>query len=69
MEAKSQNKLVLDYLKQGHHLTSLEAIYKWRCTRLSAGIWDLRAKGYPIGATIKTNENGKKYAEYWLVQI
>lgn len=48
MYKESQKDKILTYLKSGSGLTQLEAYTKFRCTRLSARIWDLRAEGYPI---------------------
>lgn len=44
----NQTQAVRDYLVAGNGLTSLEAIQKFGCTRLSAKIFDLRKKGYAI---------------------
>ncbi len=44
----NQTQAVRDYLVAGNGLTSLEAIEKFGCTRLSAKIFDLRKKGYAI---------------------
>ena len=46
---ESQTQKVLDYLmthKKG--LTSMKAFWRWRITRLSAKIYNLREKGYHI---------------------
>lgn len=39
-----QTQKVLDYLVEHRILTSLEAVYKLKVTRLPARIWDLRHK-------------------------
>ena len=39
-----QTRKVLDYLVEHRILTSLEAVYKLKVTRLPARIWDLRHK-------------------------
>lgn len=39
-----QTQKVLDYLAEHRMLTSLEAVYKLKVTRLPARIWDLRHK-------------------------
>lgn len=69
MKNKSQCDIILDYLKAGNHITSLDAVLKFRCLRLSARIKDLRDKGHRIGSALVEGKDGKKYAEYWLVQI
>lgn len=45
---KSQNKQVLDYMKNHGSITPLEALNHIGCMRLSARIWDLRKEGYNI---------------------
>lgn len=44
----NQTQAVRDYLIAGNGLTSLEAIQKFGCTRLSDKIYKLRKKGYII---------------------
>lgn len=43
---KCQKSAVLDYMKQGHTLTTIEASDKFGCTRLAARISDYRKEGY-----------------------
>jgi len=62
----SQTQAILDYLKKGNTITSWECIHKFRCTRLSARIYDLRDQGYNI-ITNNITENGKTFAEYTLL--
>jgi len=64
----TQTTQILHYLKQGNKLTSWEAIHKFRCTRLSAVIYNLKKYGYEIVSVQQTAKNGKKYAEYTLLQ-
>jgi len=63
----NQTTQILHYLKQGNKLTSWEAIHKFRCTRLSAIIYNLRRYGYNILAVMQVGKNGKRYAEYTLI--
>lgn len=46
--SRSQNDLVLQYLRRVGHLTTLLAFRRWNCLRLSARIWDLRRNGHKI---------------------
>ena len=63
----SQKEQVLTHLKKGLPITSWEAIHKFRATRLSAIIFDLRQAGYNIITENITNqETGKKFARYTL---
>ena len=63
----NQTTQILHYLKQGNKLTSWEAIHKFRYTRLSAIIYNLRRYGYNILAVMQVGKNGKRYAEYTLI--
>ena len=65
---QTQTTQILQYLRQGNKITSWEAIHKFRCTRLSAVIYNLKKYGYDIITVMQTAENGKKYAEYTLLQ-
>lgn len=71
MERASQKKKVLNHLQTHRCITSMDAIYKYRATRLSAIIFDLRKEGYAIKTEIVTrkNEDGNtiNYAEYSLI--
>ncbi len=63
----SQTNLILEYLKKGNTITSWECIHKFRCTRLSARIYDLREQGHNI-ISRNVTENGKRFAEYTLLK-
>ncbi|WP_347460338.1 helix-turn-helix domain-containing protein [Acinetobacter thermotolerans] len=39
---------VLEHLKSGKTITSIEAMHMWNCCRLSAVIHSLRSDGHPI---------------------
>jgi hypothetical protein len=45
---KSQADRVLDHLKEGHTITSPEAIRFMGITRISARIWELKKQGHQI---------------------
>ena len=63
----TQTQQVLNTLIEQKTITSWEAIQKFRCTRLSAVIYNLRQDGHDIRTHRKTNEkNGKSFAEYRL---
>ena len=63
--SESQNKQILEYLKIGNKITSLEALNTFGCFRLSSRIFDLRQKGHNI-VTHKKKVDGKTFAEYSL---
>jgi len=64
---RSQNDMILDYLKSGKSITPLEALDKFGCMRLGARISDLRKRGHPIRSD-NVVKNGKRYAKYSLVE-
>lgn len=50
----SQKKIVLDHLLNNDSITSIEAIEKYRITRLSDRIFNLRKEGHNIVTTMVT---------------
>lgn len=50
----SQNKRVLQYMKQFGSITSMEAILELGITRLSARISDLKDSGVPIVSRLES---------------
>lgn len=64
----SQTEMILEYLKQGHSLTPLEALEKLNCFRLSGRILELRQAGYNI-KTDTIENNGKHFASYRLIKF
>jgi hypothetical protein len=65
---ESQNKTILQMLLDGEKVTPLDALNRCGCFRLSARIFDLRAKGYDIRTDI-VEVNGSRVAQYWLCTI
>ena len=62
---KSQNELILAYLKSGKSITPIEALNNFGCFRLGARIFELREHGNNIN--VETMErNGKRFASYSL---
>jgi hypothetical protein len=62
----SKIESVLNYLKSGKTITSIEAFELFRATRLSAIIFELRNRGYNI-QTIERKGDKCVYAEYKLI--
>lgn len=64
---KNKTDMVLAQLKRAPKkgVTSLEAFEKWRVTRLSSIIYNLKKRGYDISTEIKY-EKGVGYAVYRL---
>jgi len=56
---KSQNDIVLDYIKRHGRITTWDAI-RLRITRLSARIYDLKRRGYTFSkARVNYKSNGR----------
>lgn len=67
MESKTEK--VLNHLKRNGSITSLEAIYKYKATRLSAIIYTLRhGKGYNINNNWEKASDGTRYVRYHLIE-
>lgn len=66
----TKTKQVLDHLKSGKTITSIQAIDLYGATRLSAIIFKLRDRGYDIKTTLvqtlDRNENTVRFAVYRL---
>ena len=62
----NQHFLIIEYLKQGHTLTPIEAIKVAGSMKLSTRIGELRKLGYDIKDEWLKLENGKKVKSYWL---
>jgi hypothetical protein len=62
---RSQNETILEYLKQGHSLTPLEALNLFGCFRLATRIFELKKDGVDIKTTI-IHTGDKHYASYKL---
>lgn len=62
---KTQNDVVLAWLKMGRKITTLEAFKKWGITRLAARCFELRKQGWDIKSET-AGVNGANYARYSL---
>ena len=61
----SQTEQIKKVLLEEGRITSWEAIQRFRITRLSACIWNLRSDGMDIKSTSKHDKTtGKHWAEY-----
>jgi hypothetical protein len=58
----SQRDQILEYLKDGHELTPLDALVRFRTLRLSGRILELRQAGYDIETNdrVLTAPDGRK---------
>lgn len=62
---ESQSSKILRYLKKGKSITSLEALRKFGCFRLSGRIYDLRKDGHKIFSQF-VRKNDKVFSEYYM---
>ena len=62
-----ENK-ILEHLLKGNRINQWNSYELFQYTRLSATIFNLRAKGYVIEREWKKAPNGKRYKEYWLAE-
>jgi hypothetical protein len=62
----SQCDQILRALKQGQHLTPLQALERFGCFRLGARIHNLKERGWDI-AKVWVEAKGKRFASYYLV--
>ncbi|MCQ9121603.1 helix-turn-helix domain-containing protein [Rodentibacter pneumotropicus] len=65
--SQSQNNRILRYLQNGNRITSLDALMLFGCMRLSARIYDLKERGYPIeDEFVYDGLTGKSYKAYFM---
>lgn len=64
--SKNQADTILEHLMVHGSITSWEAIQKYRITRLSAVIYDLKKMGYRIRTDFESNEE-THWARYTLI--
>ena len=65
MSNKSQKDMILIHLQMYKTITSWEAIDKFRATRLSGIIYNLKQEGHNISST-RVDRDGKNWVEYRL---
>lgn len=64
---ESQRVQIQKWLNDGHFITPIMALQMFDCFRLSAIIYVLKnGYGMNIETEIVYNENGKRYAKYYL---
>lgn len=67
---EAQEKAILKYLAEGYSLTSMQAVKKFDCLRLSARIFNLKKAGHDIVAPLVYDKKTKKnYASYRLANV
>ena len=68
----TQEQRVLDYIREHGSITSMQAFTDLKITRLSARIFNLRARGFNIENVSHTYKNGQgtttTYTEYVLIE-
>ena len=68
MAKKTIDNTILEYMKKGNRINQWNSYELFQYTRLSATIFNLKAKGYIIKKEWKKAPSGKRYKEYWLVE-
>lgn len=64
---ESQRKAIKNWLLKGNSITPIEALNMFGAFRLSAVIFVLKYEhGMPIETEMVYEENGKRYAKYYL---
>ena len=68
----TQEQRVLDYIREHGSITSMQAFTDLKISRLSARIFNLRARGFNIENVSHTYKNGQgtttTYTEYVLIE-
>lgn len=62
----TQNERILNHLRAGKSITSIQAVSRWGVTRLSARIFELAESGHKIKRAWKQLKSGKNVIEYSL---
>jgi hypothetical protein len=62
----SQNKLLLQYMKNGNDITPLKALKMFGCMRLASRIYDLKSAGWNIKSDFVLTSTGKRVKQFWL---
>jgi len=62
----SQSDEIAIYLNRGKKITPIDALDLFGCFRLAARIHDLRGRGMNIKVEDRKDDDGKRYASYFL---
>lgn len=62
----TQNRQILQHMRERGSITPYVAIKRFGCLRLASRIYDLKQDGHLINSTL-INRNGRRYAAYSLV--
>ena len=68
MKKETIDNKILKHLLDGNRINQWNSYELFQYTRLSATIFNLRAKGHEIKKEWKMTPNGKRYKDYWLVE-
>ena len=60
----TQSEILLDALKRGEALTTLDALSKYNVMAVSQRMTELQRKGFPIKSEMVTVPSGKRVARY-----
>lgn len=59
---------VMEHFRKHKHITSWEAIQRYRVTRLADVVFRLKEKGWLINTTMVETRDGTRFARYYLVR-
>jgi len=59
---------VVEHFRKHKHITSWEAIQRYRVTRLADVVFKLKCKGWLIATTMVKGRDGTKFARYILLK-
>lgn len=66
MKKETIDNKILKHLLDGNRINQWNSYELFQYTRLSATIFNLKARGYQINNEWKKGQNGKKYKSYWI---
>lgn len=69
VDSESQKKKILDYLKEGETITSLEALDLFHCFRLASRMTDLKNMGVSFDSTFVTTPSAKRVKAYFIPEL
>ena len=62
----NQTDAIMLYLQAGYKLTPMDALRKFGVFRLAARVADVKKRGVDVKKEMVKDENGKRYARYFV---
>jgi len=63
---EGQTNRIIEYMRQGHAITQLEALDLFGCFRLASRIYDIKMRGIEVNKVMVYREEGSRFARYWM---